>query len=122
MHSYAHHLGGKKYKLGYDSEVCSTPREISITAINPKMDRMAGDPFEIAHYFKRKFERGATSKDVLETVKHPLVCLNQWGGQRILFVTPELTVVLTSEGALVTVWTRDDYDDGMIKLIEDAGY
>ena len=37
-------------------------------------------------------------------------------------VTPETTVVLSSEGALVTVWTREDYDDGMLRLLADAGY
>ncbi len=109
MYPYAHQLAGKKYKIGYDSRVLTTPPSIRITAVKK-------------HYLDRKFERGGTSKQVLETVKNPLVALHQWNGARTVFVTPEMTVVLTSAGEVVTVWLADDYDSTLRQLLADAGY
>ncbi len=122
MYAYAHHLAGKTYKIGYQSCVLTSPPTIKITALNPKKEYTDGDPYPISHYLVRKFQRGATSEGVLDTIRNPVVALHQWGGKRTVFVTPEMTVVMDSEGTLVTVWGVDDYDDGMRQLLADAGH
>ena len=40
----------------------------------------------------------------------------------MVFINPEATVVITSSGALVTVWTEAEYDEGVRQLLSDAGY
>ncbi|MEM1033979.1 MAG: hypothetical protein AAGN82_26825 [Myxococcota bacterium] len=122
MASYAYHLANRRYKVGYDSIVCSSPRQIEITGLNPKTETTGGDPYPISHYLARKFERGATSQEVLDAIRHPAVCLNQWGGKRVLYLTPEMAVVLKDDGILVIVWTREQFDDDVRRLLADAGY
>jgi len=122
MYNYASHLAGRHYKVGYDSVVCSQPRNIRITSIKHGNDPFPGDPYLTSHYFKRKFQRNVTTSLILRTIRDSVVCLNLWGGQRVVFINPEATVVITSSGALVTVWTEAEYDEGVRQLLSDAGY
>ncbi len=108
---YAPRNLGQMYANGTSKVV--QPPFLNITGIshaNPK------DPF---HFLNRAIERGASPSLIVETVRSPRVVLQQSNG-KYLYLTDQAAVVLDQSGAVVTVWTRAEFESKILSILNDA--
>lgn len=72
------------------------------------------------HYINQKVTRGVSTKTVLNTFKNPKVIVEQWGGQRYLYLTYDAAVVVNKSGELVTTYGRDTFGSTTLQILEEA--
>lgn len=107
MSRYAAHLAGRSYgKLG------------TVVAYPPNLS-MVG--FASAHALHRAVGRAVTTLDRFETLKDPLVVLEQRQGQQFLYLSERAVVVINTMGLLITTYGANDFDPSIIQILRDAG-
>lgn len=107
MSRYASHLAGRSYgRLG---TVVASPPEITIHG------------YATTHALHRAVGREITSQDRLEIVRDPVVVLEQAQGFSYLFLSERGVVVLTRAGEVRTTYGTNDFDEGIMKILADAG-
>lgn len=107
MSRYAAHLVGRNYgRLGI---VVADPPQITIHG------------YQTTHALMRAVGRNITTQDRLEIVRDPIVVLEQAEGYSFLFLSERGVVVLTREGMVRTTYGSSDFDDGIRKILADAG-
>jgi hypothetical protein len=106
MSHYATHLAGKSYgKLGV---AMLTPPEIAITG------------YATVHALHRAVGRDITTKERYETVKDPLLVLEQAEGYSYLFLSEQGVVVLTHGGEVRTTYGANDFDATIQQILHEA--
>lgn len=107
MSRYAAHLAGRSYgKLG-------------VVVAYPPNVTMVG--FASAHALERAVGRMVTTRERFETIKDPVVVLEQRQGQQFLFLSERAVVVLNTMGQLITTYGANDYDPAILQILADAG-
>lgn len=108
MSRYATHLAGRSYgSLG------------TVVADQPLLTIHG---YATTHALMRAVGRSITTQDRVEIVRDPIVVLEQAGGFSFLFLSERGVVVLTREGMVRTCYGSTDFDDGIRKILADAGY
>jgi Domain of unknown function (DUF4258) len=69
------------------------------------------------HAIQRMAERGVTLDDIIETVDHPLIVLQQSRG-RVLYLSDTAAVVINPEGRVITTYSASDFDANIKSLLE----
>jgi hypothetical protein len=72
------------------------------------------------HYIDQKVTRAVSSETVLNTFKNPKVIVEQWGGQRYLYLTDAAAVVVNKSGELVTTYGKDTFGNTTLQILEEA--
>lgn len=107
MSQYAIHLAGRTYgKLG------------TVVAYPPTIT-MVG--FASQHALDRAVGREVTTQDRFETLKSPVVVLEQRSGAQYLFISERAAVVINTMGKLITTYGVRDFDANITQLLRDAG-
>jgi hypothetical protein len=107
MSHYALHLAGRNYgKLG---TVVANPPDLTITG------------FASSHALHRAVGRDVTTQERYETLRNPLVVLEQRQGYSYLFLSERAVVVVNTVGQLITTYGASDFDEGIQKILHDAG-
>jgi hypothetical protein len=70
------------------------------------------------HGFERMAERGVT-KDMINSIVKNGKVLSQNGGNKFAYITQEGVAVVSKEGKLITAWGKDNFDDNMIKIVNE---
>jgi hypothetical protein len=83
---------------------------------NPRLNIMGADPYAIG----RMAERGLSPATAQFIVRQPTVVLSQAGGKH-LFISPNGAVVLDNRQFIVTVYSKADFDAGILQILRDAG-
>lgn len=73
------------------------------------------------HGLNRLTQRQLTADDVQTILSDPVLCFDQRDGTSCGFLSEIGFVAVTREGDLVTVYGRDDFDDGIHAILRDAG-
>ncbi len=78
-----------------------------------------------SHIMQRMLERGITSDDVQSYVDTALLCVSQFNGQRLLYISENGATVLTKtsqypgiEWIAKTVWSKNDFSERFEMLVE----
>ena len=121
-------ISSKKY---YDAGKRLEKLGIKKGLLLPKVEKQAfilpegkHDPY---HIMKRMLERNITDDDVRSYMRNAKAMFVQWGGKRQLFVSDGGMVLITKQGEewiYKTVWSKYDYDEESVKIMEvlkDAG-
>lgn len=121
-------ISSKKY---YDAGKRLEKLGIKKGLLLPKVEKQAfilpegkHDPY---HIMKRMLERNIADDDVRSYMRNAKAMFVQWGGKRQLFVSDGGMVLITKQGEewiYKTVWSKYDYDEESVKIMEvlkDAG-
>lgn len=69
------------------------------------------------HSWEKLEERNIDIFDIEKWMKYG-ACIEQDGGNKYVYITREGTAVLRKDGKLITVWSRDNYDENMIEIVK----
>lgn len=107
MSRYAGHLAGRNYgRLG-------------TVVVHPPVLTIHG--YDTMHAFNRAVQRDGTTQDRYETVRDPLVVLEQRQGQAYMFLSERAVVVLKTDGMVITTYGMSDFDEKIRSILADAG-
>jgi hypothetical protein len=73
------------------------------------------------HAIQRIIERGVKPHTILEAMRNPVVVLQQRGGNRYLYLTTEVAIVVDLRGEMVTAWTKNEYFPIYKRILKEAG-
>ena len=58
-------------------------------------------------------------KDMINSIVKNGKVLSQNGGNKFAYITQEGVAVVSKEGKLITAWGKDNFDDNMIKIVNE---
>jgi hypothetical protein len=77
------------------------------------------DPY---HFVNRVIERGLNPSQIVNTFKKPYVILSQWKGERFLYISKDMAIVINKNGEIITGWLKNEFGPVLIQILKEAGY
>jgi hypothetical protein len=78
-----------------------------------------GGSVKPGHAIHQIVSRGVTPNQLLNTIRNPVVVLEQAGG-RYLYLTDEAAVVMRGDGQVVTAWTKSEFLPHIQAILQDV--